>query len=292
MSKEIALSRNGSIVPQTLSELMQFAELLSKSGMIPNAYKGRPHDIIVAVQLGAEAGLKPIQALQNISCINGKPSIYGDGAIGLVEASGLMEDFKEEIVGKEGTDTWGYKCSSKRKGKSTWTVHTFTVADAKRASLWGKEGPWSKYPQRMLQMRARSWVLRDDYANVLKGLSIVEEVMDIEPIAEPEKGTIAIEDLQPVKEISVEELRDKIYKACLYLANGDTNGAKVAYHNFADIIKPVTREDENGDKYTEFDRTEAEMLSKIPIEKAKEVWKKVEEQFEGMDVDLKDVIYV
>ena len=48
----------------------------------------------------------------------------------------------------------------------------------KKAGLWGKAGPWSQYPKRMLQMRARSFALRDKFADALSGLLMAEEVQD------------------------------------------------------------------------------------------------------------------
>src|SRR3546814_17968193 len=55
--------------------------------------------------------------------------------------------------------------------------------DAKKAGRAGKQGPWSQYPQRMLQMRARAWAMRDGFADVLKGIGIAEEVRDF-PVVE------------------------------------------------------------------------------------------------------------
>jgi len=81
---------------------MEFSQMLSKSAMVPKAYQGKPEDIMVAVQWGYEIGLAPMQALQNISVINGKPSVYGDAAMALVQASPVCEGVDESIEG-EGT---------------------------------------------------------------------------------------------------------------------------------------------------------------------------------------------
>lgn len=72
-------------------------------------------------------------------------------------------------------------CTVWRKGQAEPTTRTFSIADAKRAKLWGKPGPWTEYPARMLQMRARSFALRDAFPDVLKGLRTVEELQDIPP---------------------------------------------------------------------------------------------------------------
>jgi hypothetical protein len=117
-----------------------------------------------------------MQALQNIAVINGKPSVYGDAMMALVQASPHCEGI-EEILEGEGTVNPVAVCIAHRKGRMPVTAR-FSVEDAKRAGLWGKQGPWSAYPKRMLQMRARGFALRDQFADVLKGLLTIEEAWD------------------------------------------------------------------------------------------------------------------
>lgn len=160
-----------SLTPTSLEEAMKFAEIMSKSTIVPKEYYNKPGDILVAVQMGAEIGLSPMQALQNIASINGKPSIYGDAALALVKSHPQFEDIREYI--KDGV---AY-CEVKRKGQSLH-VATFSEEDAKKAKLWGKPGPWQQYPERMLKMRARGFALRDTFPDALKGLITAEEARD------------------------------------------------------------------------------------------------------------------
>lgn len=69
-------------------------------------------------------------------------------------------------------------CRVKRRAESE-EVRTFSMDDAKVAGLLGKSGPWTQYPKRMRQMRARAFALRDVFPDVLRGMPIAEEVMDI-----------------------------------------------------------------------------------------------------------------
>ena len=69
-------------------------------------------------------------------------------------------------------------CSAQRRGYPAPITSTFSVADAKAAGLWGKQGPWSQYPKRMLAMRARGFALRNAFADVLRGLVTAEEAQD------------------------------------------------------------------------------------------------------------------
>jgi hypothetical protein len=167
---------NQGFAPVTLDEAMRFSEMLSKSQMVPKAYQGKPEDVLVAVQWGKELGLAPLQALQNIACINGKPSVYGDAAMALVQASSVCEGIEEFFEG-EGTPNPIAVCVAHRRNRTPVTAK-FSVEDAKRAGLWNKPGPWQAYPKRMMQMRARGFALRDAFPDVLKGLITAEEAQD------------------------------------------------------------------------------------------------------------------
>jgi hypothetical protein len=176
ISMQLANTNRQGFAPATLTEAVQFSEMLASSSMVPRAYQGKPQDVLVCVQWGYEMGLAPMQALQNIAVINGKPSVYGDAAMALVQASPVCEDV-EEYFEDEGTPNPVAVCVAKRKGRKPVTAR-FSVEDAKRAGLWGKQGPWSAYPKRMMQMRARGFALRDAFPDVLKGMITAEEAQD------------------------------------------------------------------------------------------------------------------
>ena len=185
MSQLTTTNRQG-FAPATLGEAMEFSKMLADSTMVPRAYQGKPQDILVCVQWGQEIGLAPLQALQNIAVINGKPSVYGDAAMALVQASAVCEDVQEYFEG-EGTPNPIAVCVAKRRGRKE-VVAKFSVEDAKRAGLWGKTGPWQAYPKRMMQMRARGFALRDAFPDVLKGLITAEEAQDYPDEAKPRQA--------------------------------------------------------------------------------------------------------
>lgn len=169
----IAGGRPRPIVPSDMDQVWRFATIVSKSGMAPKGME-KPEMITVAILHGLEVGLTPLMALQRIAVINGRPSIWGDAAMALVRASGLCEYVYEAIAGDGERMT--AICRVKRKGEKEQIERTFSVPDAKVAGLWGKTGPWTQYPKRMLQMRARAFALRDLFADVLGGLYIAEEL--------------------------------------------------------------------------------------------------------------------
>mgnify|MGYP001806428336 CR=1 FL=1 len=166
------------IVPRSLDEAMQLARAVVASGLAPRGFD-TAEACMVAILHGLEVGLAPLAALQRIAIIEGRPTIWGDGALALVRASGLA-DLIEEWFDGSGPADWSAICRVRRKGDPHPIERRFSVEDARRADLWGRTGPWQRYPLRMLQMRARAFALRDAFADVLGGLYLREE-LDGEP---------------------------------------------------------------------------------------------------------------
>jgi hypothetical protein len=180
MTKTTAMA---TMQPTSLQEAMQYAEVIAKADNLPKGFRGKPADILVAVCHGAELGLSPYEAMNGIAVINGRPTLWGDAMLAVAQSHRDFEDIIEtfDVAAQKAT------CIVKRRGRSD-TVQSFSAADAKTANLWGKGGTWSQYPQRMLQMRARSWALRDAFADALRGIQAREEVEGIEP---KQQGAVA-----------------------------------------------------------------------------------------------------
>lgn len=183
--------------PRTFEQALQLADYMSKSEMVPKQYRGRPGDCFIAMQWGMEIGLKPLQAMQSIAAVNGKPSLYGDAGKALLLAHGcIIEEDDTETVKANGRG----RCSIKRPGRPV--VHrTFSLEDAKTAGLWGKEGPWRAYPYRQMAWRAFWFAARDAAADLLRGMGGAEEAMDapsekhmgmVDEVAPPPAATPAL----------------------------------------------------------------------------------------------------
>jgi hypothetical protein len=190
-------------IPDGFASVLKFAELIAISGMAPKGLE-KADKVAVAIFHGLEVGFTPMAALQSIAVINGRPSIWGDGALAMVRASGLLDDIEETYSGgnlwlvppefndagvqqKPGKPNPEYTgvCTTTRKGAKRPVTHEFSVLDAMTAGLWNKEGPWRTNPKRMLKMRARGFNLRDEFTDVMRGLVLAEEAQDYEVIENP-----------------------------------------------------------------------------------------------------------
>lgn len=195
------------IIPSTLEDAMRMAKFICAANLAPASYQDAqknpdPQKIVVGILKALEVGMAPITGLSNIAIINNRPCIWGDGAMALVQAKGLIDQFAEFFEGAEKaaaakedaagevdhtptirdfSDDYTAVCRIWRRGQSTPYEGRFSVRDAKRAHLWGngKKIPWIEHPKRMLKMRARGFALRDGFADALAGLAIAEEVQDL-----------------------------------------------------------------------------------------------------------------
>ncbi len=188
-TKGIALGPKG-FVARNMSEVLEIAKQYYEAGLYPKDIN-TISKIAIAIEHGYAIGLSPSQAVQSICVINGRPTVWGDVMKGLVMASDVCERIEEGMAGA-GDDLTAV-CLCWRKGYPEPIKARFSVRMAKRAGLWGKAGPWQNYPGRMLQMRARSWALRDAFPDVLKGINVREEVEDF--VERTEDGGLKVESM-------------------------------------------------------------------------------------------------
>ncbi len=212
----------GTLVPTSLEDQYRLARYYHNSGLMPRGLD-TPEKVLVALQMCFEHGLPPMSSIGKIAVINGTPSMFGDLPLALVHKSGKLKQHKEWWFGKDGNPVAdnapieqiaGASCTTQRHGMEPLT-RSFTIADATLAQLWGKKGqsgnptPWVLYPKRMLQMRARSWALKDGFGDVLMGISIME--YDHNAFIDESGKLVAEHSSRPVKDIS-QELNDTYLK--------------------------------------------------------------------------------
>lgn len=226
---EGAVVQIGGVRLYKLELLERWARMLSASQLTPKGIAG-PQAVAYAVQCGLELGLGPIQSLQNIAIINGRPVIWGDLALALVKSHPAFVDHIEpQPVNGVATVT------SKRLNCND-VVRTYSIEDAKRAGLWGKQGPWTTNPNRMLQLRARAFALRDQFPDALKGVGIREEVQDYQPVKRANAREVASDIVLPDEEPVIEAkpaLPAKIHDVSQAAALEDTQTADL----FEEVLK-------------------------------------------------------
>ena len=166
------MSGKMALVPTNVGDAMSMSEHLAKSKLVPEHFRGKPEDVFLALNYGLELGLGPAASLRAISVIKGTPALRADAMVGLALSSGHAEFFRcVESDGEKAT------YETKRKGSPQAERKTFTIEDARTAGLAGSN-TYKSYPKHMLEARAKSWLARDVYPDLLHGIYSSEEVSE------------------------------------------------------------------------------------------------------------------
>lgn len=151
----------------------KLATVLCNTQMVPQTFRGKPDDGAAAILYGAELGLKPQQALQQVFVIHGQPAIYARTMVALLKGKG----YKFETV--ESTDesvTVRGVAPSGEQESSTWTIER-----AKKANYTSNK-KYQTDPQAMLYAKAASEVSRRLAPDVLLGIKYTAEDLELEPV--------------------------------------------------------------------------------------------------------------
>jgi hypothetical protein len=180
MSTTVITSAPGwsaALTPQSTDEAWKIATAIAKSSLVPKQYQGQPGDIIIAASMGARLGLDPFSAMQGIAVVNGRPTLWGDAMLAVCQA---RPDWRGQTVAWSGDDKLTCTVTVRRQVGQSVDEYSgvFSPDDAKKAGLWTKQGPWSQYPRRMLELRARAFALRGAFADALLGFHAKEEMED------------------------------------------------------------------------------------------------------------------
>ena len=188
MNQELATQNHGMIdTPETsedgLQLLMRQAEAMSSAhklatvlcntAMVPQAFRGKPDDGAAAILYGAELGLKPQQALQQVFVVHGQPAIYARTMVALLKAKGYRFSTVEST---DESVTVNVVAPNGEEETSTWTIERATKAG------YVKNAKYKTDPQAMLYAKAASEVSRKIAPNVLLGIKYTVEDMELEPI--------------------------------------------------------------------------------------------------------------
>lgn len=150
---------------------MRLVEQISNTTFVPQAYRGKPQELLAAILLGNELGVGPMQSMSKIHNIQGRAGVSAELARAIVLAHGHRIWFEEM------TSSRVVACGARSNAPDRVTRVTWTLDMAERAGLKAKEN-WRKYPQAMLTARATGELCRAVFADVLAGISYMTEELE------------------------------------------------------------------------------------------------------------------
>lgn len=165
-----------------VQKFTEFAKTLAVSGMLPDGLRGNPANVFMAIMQGLDLGLRPMQALNLIDVIKGKPGLKPEGMRALIQSAG--HEWRDVEVTAE-------KCviRARRKGTEYWNEVTYTIEQAKTAGDYAKNAIYKARPEDMLYARCSVRMAKRHFSDVINGLPSVDDLQELAP--EPERPTLA-----------------------------------------------------------------------------------------------------
>ena len=216
-----ALVREDSLAPAAVAARMRYSQALAQSDLVPEAYRGRPANVLVAVEYGSALGIRPIAALAGINVIKGKPTMSADLMASVVRQAGHRLRVSQD----------GMRVTARliRRDDPDFTYSvTWDQERAQRAGLWGQRGPWSQYPEQMLRSRAITEVCRQGASECLYGaIYAPEELADADPFPEGQAGSRTEATAQPTPAEQATSGRERLVAEWLTAHGYDSSPATV-----------------------------------------------------------------
>ena len=157
-----------------MTDRIEHAKIVAQSSLIPAEYRGKPADIVWAMDIGDALGVPYTQVMQSMVVARGKMTMSADLMGAVVRRAGhklrLREDGDSVTADLIRADDPDY----------TFTV-TWDKTKAQAAGLWGSRGPWQQYPRQMLRARAITEVCRQGASDALAGTVYTPEELESAP---------------------------------------------------------------------------------------------------------------
>lgn len=159
----------------------KMATVMSKTTIVPQAYKENAGNCLIAIDIANRMGLSPIMVMQNSQVVQGNFTWKGSACKGLIDNCGRFSKTKYVYVGEKGTDDWGcYLEAFDNQTNETIRGAEVTMKMAKDEGWFGKSGSkWKTMPELMLQYRSATFFARAYCPDALMGFYTAEELIDI-----------------------------------------------------------------------------------------------------------------
>lgn len=148
----------------------QMGDALCQTSFVPQHFAGRPEEAAAAIMSGDELGFTPMQSLQSLYVVSGKPALYARAMVALVLSAG------HQVWTESESDTevvvCGRRAGSERTEKVAWSIDR-----AERAG-YTKNKKYQTDPRAMLYARASADVARRIAPDVLAGVAYTVEELE------------------------------------------------------------------------------------------------------------------
>lgn len=184
MSDELALHPSTGMTAdvfadkEAFNQLVRVADAFSKTALVPEAYRGKPADCMVAIDMANRMGLPPLMVMQNLYVVKGKPSWSGQACMSMIHANPRYKDAHPVFFGEKGTDGRGCRIEAIRVSDGETVGGSDVTIAMARAEGWLSNPKWKNMPEQMLAYRAAAFFARVYCPDALMGIQVEGEPED------------------------------------------------------------------------------------------------------------------
>lgn len=177
----LATAPQGSLLTafSDLPQMLQVADMLSKSTLVPERFRGDQGSTLIALDMASRMGVNPLMVLQNTYVVYGQPSFSGQFAIACLRNSRRYKEVRFEYL--NGKDyTGGMRVVGVRADGSPDDVGTSITPELVASMGWmsKRDSMWQKMPEQMYKYRAASWFVKTCCPDLLMGIPTSDELED------------------------------------------------------------------------------------------------------------------
>lgn len=164
---------------QNFADDWKLATQLAKSDILPDNYKNKPQNVVIAIGLAKQMDLPPFTVMQNLSIIKGKTSWSGSFCKTLIERTGKFRDLELNYIGEKGKDSYGCYLSAVRISDNKIIKGPEVTMKMAKDEKWTTNSKWFNLTDLMLAYRCQSFFCRLYVPEAMNGIYTSEEVEDI-----------------------------------------------------------------------------------------------------------------
>ena len=164
---------------QEYAENFKVAQQYAKSSLVPDNYKGKPENVIIALGMSQNMNIDPFTVMQNLNIVRGKATWSGSFCRTLIEKTGKYTDLDLVYVGEKGKDNYGCYLEATRKRDGARIKGTTVDMTMVKAEKWDTNPKWKSMTELMLGYRAMSFFARIHCPEALNGIYTGEEAEDM-----------------------------------------------------------------------------------------------------------------
>ncbi|MBR1418422.1 MAG: hypothetical protein IJ576_05620 [Synergistaceae bacterium] len=184
-----------------VNQAFKFSDMLSRSGIVPDQFKNNAAACLIAVDMAARLRRNPLEVMQNMYVVHGRPGFSAAFLISLINSCGLFERLKFEFSGKPDSDEFGCRAWTIERATGEKLVGPLVTLKMAKDEGWAKNNAakWRNMPEVMLRYRAASFFSRAYCPDLIGGMYSADDNLEQEVYADtnPQTQHVQPEKLEP-----------------------------------------------------------------------------------------------